>query len=102
MNETAVSETRTGDDALRWAALVLGALCMAAFVGSLFLGKAVQQGMLGELWGVPFAVVGVVVAYRQPRHPIGWILLVTSLVTVGCSDAGFFPPLPPPLRAPGA
>jgi MFS family permease len=90
MNEAAVSDRRNRDDALKRAALALGAVCAAAFVGSMFLGNAVQQGLLGQLWGAPFAVVGVVVAYRQPRHPIGWILLATALVTIGTSDAGFY------------
>jgi hypothetical protein len=35
-----------------------------------------------------YAVVGVVVARRQPRNPIGWILLTFILVLVLSTDAG--------------
>jgi hypothetical protein len=36
----------------------------------------------------PFAVVGALVASRQTRNPIGWILLVLSLAFLLSSDAG--------------
>ncbi len=35
-----------------------------------------------------YAVVGVVVARRQPRNPIGWILLTFILMLVLSTDAG--------------
>ena len=31
------------------------------------------------LFGLPFTVVGVVVARRQPRNPMGWLLLAVAL-----------------------
>jgi hypothetical protein len=37
---------------------------------------------------VPFGIVGAVVAYRQPRNPIGWVLLVLTVAFLVASDAG--------------
>jgi hypothetical protein len=90
MTAATVSDRGISERFLRRAALVLGAVAAAAFVASMFLGSAVHQGPLSNIWGAPFAVVGVAVAYRRPRNPIGWILITTSLVTIGCSDAGFY------------
>jgi hypothetical protein len=35
-----------------------------------------------------YAGVGVVIARRQPRNPIGWMLLVFSLLLMLCTDVG--------------
>jgi hypothetical protein len=45
---------------------------------------------LGAFPGLPFAVVGTVVANRQPRNPVGWLLLVTGFLVVLCSDGGMY------------
>ncbi len=75
-------------------ALGLGALMLLLIAASIpldhFAHKAFPGG--GSL-GIaalftPFAVVGVLVAYRQPRNPIGWILVVLALSMVGSGDAG--------------
>jgi hypothetical protein len=39
---------------------------------------------------IPFAAVGTLVAARQPRNPIGWILLVIAVTAVGGADSGFY------------
>jgi hypothetical protein len=40
--------------------------------------------------GLPFALVGVVVARRQPRNGVGWILLATALLFVVQADASSY------------
>ena len=45
---------------------------------------------LGAFPGLPFVVVGTVVANRQPRNPVGWLLLVTGFLVVLCSDGGMY------------
>jgi hypothetical protein len=50
-----------------------------------------QFGVIGQpLLMTPFAAVGTLVAYRQPRNPIGWLLVVTALTSAGGADAGFY------------
>jgi hypothetical protein len=39
---------------------------------------------------VPFAVVGVLVARRQPQNAIGWILIALTLCSAIGSDVGFY------------
>ena len=39
---------------------------------------------------VPFGVVGVLVAYRQPRNPIGWILLAIAICLMLSGEAGSY------------
>ena len=47
------------------------------------------QNALGlPLLLAPFAAVGVVVARRQPRNPIGWILLALALAMMFSADVG--------------
>ncbi len=45
---------------------------------------------LGVLLGLPFAVVGMVVARRQPGNPVGWLLLAGGFFAALCSDAGMY------------
>ena len=45
---------------------------------------------LGGFLGLPFAVVGTVVANRQPRNPVGWLFLASGFLGVLCSDAGMY------------
>ena len=52
-------------------ALGLGALAVLMFVIAVPLGSAVRQGGGANLWLIPYGLVGAVVAYRQPRNPIG-------------------------------
>ena len=39
---------------------------------------------------IPFAAVGALVASRQPRNPIGWILLAIAVTATYGADAGFY------------
>jgi hypothetical protein len=39
---------------------------------------------------IPFGIVGYIVARRQPRNPIGWILLATALAFLLSADGGTY------------
>jgi len=63
------------------AAPPLAALAHALTFSNLFLGLVL---------GVPFGVVGTLLAYRLPRNPVGWLLLASAFSGAFCSDAGFY------------
>ena len=80
-------------------ATVLGALALVLTAVALTLSGLVGQlSLLGTRPIIPIAViyagVGVVVARRQPRNPIGWILIIFIVVfllsTVVGSDAALY------------
>jgi hypothetical protein len=75
-------------------ALVLGGVTFLFLVAVVPLSVVAHQftavDVLPVLVTVPFAGVGVLVAYRQPRNPIGWILLLLALVVTVGGDAGFY------------
>ena len=59
-------------------------LAALAGVPLIFLSKAGTSG----LPLLPFGIVGFVVARRQPRNPIGWVMLALALDFLLTSDAG--------------
>ncbi|HEY8728121.1 MAG TPA: hypothetical protein VIL94_00955 [Acidothermaceae bacterium] len=71
------------------------AVVVALVVLSLPLYRATRDvstgGYLSSLVGVlPFALVGVVVARRQPRNAVGWFMLATALFLVVQADASMY------------
>jgi hypothetical protein len=70
--------------------LGLGAVSVLLFVASVFLSPPAHQSAVQYFWLVPYGLVGMAIAYRQPGNAIGWILLATSIVTLLCSDAGIY------------
>jgi hypothetical protein len=56
----------------------LAALSFAAMIPLTFLAGQVFNGVLPLVIGVPCAGVGILLARRQPRNPIGWLFLVTG------------------------
>lgn len=80
----------------RWAsprmALVLGALTVLLFAVSAALAVLARDSssLLTESLLLPFTAVGVVIAYRQPRNPIGWIMLATAIVLMLGGSAGLY------------
>ena len=75
-------------------AVLLGAFTALLLAASVPLAAVAHQLTFGAivlgLLMTPFAVVGTLVASRQPRNPIGWIFLVTALSVTWGIDAGFY------------
>jgi hypothetical protein len=75
-------------------ALGLGAITVVLLAGAVPLAVLAHQATGGDLAFtlimVPFAGVGVLVAAKQPRNPIGWLLLGLALMVLVGADAGFY------------
>jgi hypothetical protein len=76
-------------------ALLLGVVALVLLAADLPLAALAHQFTfsnvgLGVPLGVPFALVGTVVAQRQPGNPIGWLLLAFSFFAALSSDAGMY------------
>ena len=66
----------------------LAALSLAAMIPLSFLADQVFNGIVPLVIGVPCAAVGVLVARRQPRNPIGWLFLVIAVGLFLGTDGG--------------
>ena len=75
-------------------ALGFGAAAALLIVGSVPLSALAHQltfGGVGQLLlMIPFAAVGALVASREPRNPIGWLLLAIAVTASYGADAGFY------------
>jgi hypothetical protein len=75
-----------------WAALALGVLVLLLAVAVVPLSLWARQDLVGNTGelsiGVPMCAVGFLVARRQPRNPIGWLLLVVPAGVLASIDAG--------------
>jgi hypothetical protein len=69
---------------LLYVVLLVGVLPLSALAGQFTLGS------LSLLIFVPFAAVGVLVAFRQPGNPIGWIMVFLALSFMIGADASFY------------
>jgi hypothetical protein len=67
--------------------LVLGVLTLLLAIAAVPL-TVLSAANTSGLVVVPFAIVGALVAHRQPRNPIGWILLALSIAFLVSSDGG--------------
>lgn len=74
--------------------LALGGATLVALLAVVPLAVVAHQftasDVLPVLITLPFAAVGLGVAQRQQRNPIGWILLVLALIVTVGGDAGFY------------
>ena len=66
----------------------LAALSLAPMIPLSFLAHQVFNGVVPLVIGVPCAAVGVLVARRQPRNPIGWLFLVIAVGLFLGTDGG--------------
>jgi hypothetical protein len=77
----------------RWAtprtALYVGILTVLLFGGGIALAKLGHAGNPNVL-ALPFALLGFILARRQPRNPIGWIFLAVGPLVVLSGDAGMY------------
>ncbi|HEY5051017.1 MAG TPA: hypothetical protein VII50_08955, partial [Acidothermaceae bacterium] len=79
----------------RWAspgsATVVGVLTLVLLVVGFPLSEFAKQGLVNQdILMLPFAVVGFVVARKQPRNPVGWIMLLLAPIFMLSSDAGMY------------
>jgi hypothetical protein len=79
----------------RWAsprsATVVGVLTLVLLVIGIPLSEMAKQGLVNQdILMLPFALVGFVVARKQPRNPIGWIMLALAPIFMLSSDAGMY------------
>jgi hypothetical protein len=66
----------------------LAVLSLAAMIPLSFLSGQVFNGAVPLVIGVPCAVVGMLVARRQPGNPIGWLFLVIAVCLFVGTDGG--------------
>ncbi len=66
----------------------LAVLSLASMIPLSFLAHQVFNGVVPLVIGVPCAAVGVLVARRQPRNPIGWLFLVIAIGLFLGTDGG--------------
>jgi hypothetical protein len=89
-----VGQTVTAALVQRRCVLVAGAVTAALIAASLPLSVVGHQFTFGSLSQsllmIPFAAVGTLVASRQPRNPIGWILLTIAFTATLGADSGFY------------
>ncbi len=76
-------------------ATLLGALVLALAVATWTLTALAHQLTIrhdapGFVFVVAYAGVGVIVAYRQPRNPIGWMLLIFTLLYLLAGGASYY------------
>jgi hypothetical protein len=78
--------------AATWAGVAGAALALfaAAMVPLSFLAGGGSDVVTALVIGVPTAAVGVVVARRQPRNPLGWLLLAISACLVLSTDGPLY------------
>jgi hypothetical protein len=77
----------------RWAtrrtALVVGVATVLMFAASVPLAT-LSKAKNGSVVVLPFAVLGFVLARRQPRNPIGWIMLLLGPIVIVSGDAALY------------
>jgi hypothetical protein len=66
----------------------LAVLSLVALVPMSALSGQFSNGVGDVVIGVPCVGVGLVVAWRQPRNPLGWLFLLTAVCLLFADDAG--------------
>jgi len=68
---------------------VLGGLVVLSTAATVPLSVLANQnvdGLIALVIGLPAAAVGIVVAWRLPRNPLGWLLLVIGTCLILAND----------------
>src|SRR5438445_13842773 len=76
-------------------ALVLGIVTLVLFaaappLAALAHALTFSNLFLGVVLGLPFGIVGTLLARRLPRNPVGWLLLASAFIGALGTDAGFY------------
>jgi drug/metabolite transporter (DMT)-like permease len=66
----------------------LAAVSLAATLPLSLLSRQIGNGVVAAVIGLPCAAVGVVVARRLPRNPLGWLFLLTAVCLFVSNDGG--------------
>jgi hypothetical protein len=66
----------------------LAVLSLVALIPMSLLSGQFSNGVGDVVIGVPCVGVGLVVAWRQPRNPLGWLFLLTAVCLLFADDAG--------------
>jgi hypothetical protein len=79
----------------RWAspgsAIVVGVVTIGLLVIGIPLSEMAKQGPVNQdILMLPFAIVGFIVARKQPRNPIGWVMLALAPIFELSADAGMY------------
>ncbi|HEY5455348.1 MAG TPA: hypothetical protein VIJ96_07755 [Acidothermaceae bacterium] len=79
----------------RWvtpgAAVVVGVVTLVLLVVGVPLSEMAKQGPVNQdILMLPFAIVGFIVARKQPRNPIGWVMLALAPIFELSADAGMY------------
>jgi hypothetical protein len=71
-----------------WALVIggLAALCTVATIPLSILARENVDGSIALVIGIPAAAVGIVVARRLPRNPLGWLLLAIGTCLIVAND----------------
>jgi len=72
-------------------AVVVGVVTIVLLVVGLPLSELAKQGPVNQdILMLPFAIVGFIVARKQPRNPIGWVMLALAPIFELSADAGMY------------
>jgi hypothetical protein len=77
------------------AVLALGGLVLVLAVAAVPLARLARLSLNASsgsspVWAAPFVVVGLVLAWRKPGNPLGWIILVASAFLMLSGDASYY------------
>jgi hypothetical protein len=75
-----------------WLAVLggLGVLSLMAMLPLSLLSRQLSNGIVDVVIGIPCTGVGVLVARRQPRNPLGWLFLLTAVCVLFGDDLGAY------------
>jgi len=80
----------------RAACLVIGGVLLALFAAAVPLSRLAHQNLNAGGGSIPvwvsaaFAAVGLVLAWRRPANPLGWIMLVGAFFFAVSEDASYY------------